>query len=162
MAQKPFADSLATQMEQQLQSAPDYALRLFPALLALESLAALALAWAVYHRLGRVRLGPPLAPLKEFRFSDQLVWGLVAGMLLVVTGVAPLGALGGNLLLFFGVLYALRGLGVVLWFLAPGRLVMALLIGFAVLFWLVLGVLALGVGVGDTWLDWRRRVRPKA
>ena len=162
VAQKPFADSLATQMEQQLQSAPDYALRLFPALLALESLAALALAWAVYHRLGRVRLGPPLAPLKEFRFSDQLVWGLVAGTLLVVTGVAPLGTLGGNLLLFFGVLYALRGLGVVLWFLAPGRLVMALLIGFAVLFWLVLGVLALGVGVGDTWLDWRRRVRPKA
>ena len=58
-------------------------------------------------------------------------------------------------------LYALRGLGVLVWFLAPGRFVMALLIGFAVLFWNVLGVLALGLGLGDTWLDWRSRPKPK-
>ena len=30
-----------------------------------------------------------------------------------------------------------------------------------VLFWNVLGVMALGLGVGDTWLDWRSRARPK-
>ena len=160
-AQQPFADSLATQLEQQLTAAPATALTLFPALLALESLAALALAWAVYHRVGRERLGPPLAALRDFRFSDHMVWGLIAGLLLVVSGMAQLTGIGANLLLFFGVLYALRGVGVVLWFLAPGRLVMALLIGTAVLFWYVLGVFALGVGVGDTWLDWRRRVRAK-
>ena len=28
----------------------------------------------------RARIGPPLAPLKEFRFNDQLVWGLIAGV----------------------------------------------------------------------------------
>lgn len=160
-AKQPLADSLATQLEGQLQAAPDYALTLFPAMLALESLAALALAWAVYHRVGRARLGPPLARLRDFRFSDHMVWGLIAGLLMVVSGLAPLGGIGANLLLFFGVLYALRGMGVVLWFLAPGRLVMALLIGFALLFWYILGMLALGVGVGDTWLDWRRRVRTK-
>lgn len=160
-AKQPLADSLATQLEGQLKAAPDYALTLFPAMVALESLAALALAWTVYHRVGRARLGPPLARLRDFRFSDHLVWGLIAGLLMVVSGFAPLGGIGANLLLFFGVLYALRGMGVVLWFLAPGRLVMALLIGFALLFWYVLGMLALGVGVGDTWLDWRRRVRTK-
>ena len=160
-AKQPLADSLATQLEGQLQASPDYALTLFPAMLALESLTALALAWAVYHRVGRARLGPPLTRLRDFRFSDHMVWGLIAGVLMVVAGSTPLGGIGANLLLFFGVLYALRGMGVVLWFLAPGRLVMALLIGFALLFWYVLGMLALGVGVGDTWLDWRRRVRTK-
>ena len=159
VAQRPLADSLAAQMEQQLQSAPSYAITLFPAMLALESLASLALAWAVYHRVGRARLGPPLAALREFRFSDHAVWGLVTGLVLVVSGLAHVDAIGANLLLFFGVLYALRGMGVVLWFLAPGRLVTALLFVFGVLFWQVLGVVALGVGVGDTWVDWRRRPR---
>ncbi|MFI5312139.1 MAG: DUF2232 domain-containing protein [Gemmatimonadales bacterium] len=162
VATKPFVDTLATQMEQQLQAAPRYAVTLFPAMLALESLTALALAWAVYHRVGRARIGPPLAALRDFRFSDHAVWGLIAGLGMLVSGLAPLGTVGANLLLFFGVLYALRGLGVVLWFLAPGRLVAALMFVFAVLFWQVLGVVALGVGVGDTWLDWRRRARPKA
>lgn len=161
-AKQPFADSLAKRMEQQLQDAPRYALPLFPAMLALESLAALALAWAAYHRVSRTRLGPPLAPLRDFRFSDQLVWGLVAGLLIAaVPALAPIATAGVNLLVFFGAIYALRGLAVVLWFLAPGRVVMALLIGFAVLFWHVLGALALGLGVGDTWVDWRRRARPK-
>ena len=56
----------------------------FPALLALQSLAALALAWATYHRLGRARLGAPLEPLREFRFNDQLVWGLIVGLTIVL------------------------------------------------------------------------------
>ena len=54
----------------------------------------------------------------------------------------------------------LRGLGVLTWFLAPGRLVTVLLIGFAVIAWPLFGVFALGLGLGDTWLDWRSRPRP--
>jgi len=162
-AQHPEASTMAKQVEAQLQATPGYALLLFPAMLALESLAALALAWAVYHRLGRARLGPPLAALREFRFNDQLVWGLVLGMALVlIPWFAPLSAAGANLLVFFGTIYALRGVGVGLWFLAPGRWVMALLIGFSLFFWYVLGVMALGLGLGDTWLDWRTRARLRA
>ncbi|HVT39809.1 MAG TPA: hypothetical protein VHE78_12230 [Gemmatimonadaceae bacterium] len=162
-AQHAEATTMAKQVESQLQATPGYGLLLFPAMLALESLAALALAWAVYHRVGRARLGPPLAALREFRFNDQLVWGLVLGMALVlVPWFAALSALGANLLVFFGTIYALRGLGVGLWFLAPGRWVMALLIGFSVFFWYVLGVMALGLGLGDTWLDWRTRARLRA
>jgi len=146
--------------------------QVFPALLALESLAALALAWATYHRLSRTRLGARLAPLKEFRFNDQLVWGLIVGLtILFLPTLSAFRAAGSNLVVFFGALYALRGLGVLAWFLAPGALVGGLTVGFAMLLWPVLNVIAvlgfmllliaaLGLGLGDTWADWRRRTRP--
>jgi hypothetical protein len=156
------AKTIATTLETQLEDAPAVASALFPSMLALESLVALAIAWAAYHRIGRERLGPPLASLRDFRFSDQFVWGLVAGLaMLVVPGFGSMSVVGANLLVFFGALYALRGVGVALWFLSPGRVFMAFLIVFAVVFPLVLGVLGVGLGVGDTWLNWRARAKPK-
>jgi hypothetical protein len=137
----------------------------FPALLALEALAAFALAWALYHRLSRTRLGAPLAPLRDFRFNDQLVWGFVAGLVLVLLpaleGLRPLGV---NLLVFFGALYALRGMGVIAWSLSQltraRRLAGTLtVLGLVVLWWLA-PLPALGLGLIDTWIDWRGRTRP--
>ncbi len=161
-AGNPDAKAIVTTMEQQLEAAPQVATELFPSLLALESFLALAIGWAVYHRIGRERIGPPLAALKDFRFSDQFVWGLVAGLaMIVVPGFGSMSVVGANLLVFFGALYALRGVGVGLWFLSPGRVLMGLLIVFAVVFPLVLGVLGVGLGVGDTWLNWRARAKPK-
>ena len=161
-AGNPDAKTIATTMESQLEAAPALASALFPSMLALESLIALAIAWAVYHRMGRERLGPPLAALKDFRFSDHFVWGLVAGLaMVVVPGFGSMSVVGANLLVFFGALYVLRGVGVGLWFLSPGRVMMAVLIVFAVVFPLVLGVLGVGLGVGDTWLNWRARAKPK-
>jgi hypothetical protein len=161
-AGNPDAKAIAATMESQLDAAPGVAATLFPSLLALESLVALAIAWAMYHRIGRERIGPPLAAVRDFRFSDQFVWGLVAGLaMIVVPWFAPVSALGANLLVFFGALYALRGVGVALWFLSPGRIFMAVLIVFALVFAQVLGVLAVGLGVGDTWLNWRARAKPK-
>jgi hypothetical protein len=155
----------ATQLEQ----LPDRAAPLVPALLALESLAALALAWGLYHRLSRTRLGPPLGSLTTFRFNDQLVWGLVVGVtLVIVPSLAPLRAVGFNLLLFFGALYALRGLGILRW-LASERVALAAIVGLALLLPVVglellagtLSGVALAIGLGDTWGDWRnRRARP--
>jgi hypothetical protein len=166
---KAFAEAnpdwvpLMRDAETQLQVMPRRGGQLFPALLALESLVALALAWALYHRVGRTRLGPPLARVREFRFSDQLVWGFIVGLVLVIVpGFAPLQLLGYNLLLFFGALYAARGFGVLVWFLAPGRIVTILLVCFTAFFWYIVGPLALGVGVGDTWLDWRARAGRKS
>ncbi len=132
----------------------------FPALLGLESLVILALSWALFHRLSRVRIGPPLAPLRDFRFNDQLVWGvLLAVTILLLPTLATVRAAGWNLLLFFGGLYAVRGFGVLAWFLTPGRF--ALPIIFLLLFMFPpLGALAFGLGLGDTWLDWRNRARP--
>jgi hypothetical protein len=161
-AGNPDAKTLIDGMESQLEGAPAVAATLFPSLVALESLVALALAWALYHRMGRARIGPPLSRLRDFRFSDQFVWGLVAGLaMVVVPGFASMSAVGANLLVFFGALYALRGVGVGLWFLSPGPIMMAFLIVFALVFPPVLGVLGVGLGVGDTWLNWRARARPK-
>jgi hypothetical protein len=157
----PGMDSLARESSDQLRRLPPITARLYPAVLALESLAVLALAWGLYHRVSRTRIGAPLAPLKAFRFNDQLVWGLVLGITAVaVPTLKAFQTVGLNLLLFFGALYALRGLGVLAWFFAPGRLMVALTIGLAIFMWPLLGVFALGIGLGDTWLDWRSRPRP--
>ena len=157
----PGMETLARESSDRLRKLPPITARLFPSVLALESLAVLALAWALYHRVSRARIGLPLAPLREFRFNDQLVWGLVLGITAVaVPTLKAFSTVGLNLLLFFGALYALRGLGVLAWFLAPGRLMVALTIALAIFMWPIMGVFALGVGLGDTWLDWRSRPRP--
>jgi hypothetical protein len=157
----PAMETLARESSDRLRQLPPITAQLYPAILALESLAVLALAWSLFHRVSRARIGPALAPLREFRFNDQLVWGLVAGITAVaVPTLTAFRVAGLNLLVFFGALYALRGLGVLTWFFAPGRLMVALTIGLAIFMWPLLGVFALGIGLGDTWLDWRSRPRP--
>ncbi len=168
----PRLDSLPAETQKQLGLMASAGTGLYPSLLLLESLMALALAWATYHRLGRARLGPPLAPLKEFRFNDQLVWGLIVGLTIVfLPTLSTFAMIGRNLLVFFGALYAIRGLAVLTFFLAPGVLAIAAAVGFvmlwapylnvvAVLGFLSLALAAFGLGLGDTWADWRNRVRP--
>ncbi len=166
-----FAD-LPAETSKALTILSDWGLAVFPSLLALQSLAALALAWATYHRLARTRLGAPLRPLREFRFNDQLVWGLIVGLtIILVPTLTALRGGGWNLLVFFGALYAVRGFGVLTWFMAPGKLGITLAVGFlmlwapvlnavAALAFMMLGVGSLALGLGDTWADWRSRARP--
>jgi hypothetical protein len=72
---------------------------------------------------------------------------------------------GYNLLVFFGTLYALRGLGVIAWFIRSTRLGVMTLVALAI----VGGVLAITsllgpvlgiIGLGDTFGDWRAKARP--
>ena len=172
MKRMPESGPMLTEFEQRLKESSDTGIQLFPSLLFLESLIALALAWTTYHRIARTRLGAPLGPLKDFRFNDQLVWGLIAGLAIVfLPALDFIDGAGRNLLVFFGALYAIRGFGVLSWFLAPGVLAATLMVGFAMLWWPVLSVVAIsgfvlltlaafGLGLGDTWADWRRRARP--
>lgn len=158
-SKSPSLDDVAERSEAQLRAVPEHAANLLPALLALQSLAALAIAWALYHRLSPVRVGPALGPLKEFRFNDQLVWGLAVGATLFLLPSFVEGKVAGlNLLLFFGALYLTRGLGVMAW-MSRGRVLLVVVVLMAVLAPPILGALAIGLGLGDTWLDWRRRVR---
>ncbi len=168
----PQMASLPGEVEGQLRMMAETGAGLFPSLLLLESLVALALAWGTYHRISRTRLGAPLGFLKDFRFNDQFVWGLIAGLTIVfVPALHFLDAIGRNLLVFFGALYAIRGFGILSWFLAPGALAAALLVGFAMLWlpvltpvavlgFMLLALAAFGLGLGDTWADWRSRARP--
>ena len=169
----PRLSEMPAETTKQLDAISQWGQQVFPAMLALESLAALALAWAAYHRLSRTRLGPPLHPLREFRFNDQLVWGLIVGLtIMLLPTLSTLSGVGKNLLVFFGALYALRGFGVLSWFMSPRRLAITLVIGFVMLFapilllqyvaaltFMMLGVAALALGLGDTWADWRSRAR---
>lgn len=167
----PHLSEMPGETSKELDVLSNWGRQVFPALLALESLAALALAWSAYHRLSRTRLGPPLHPLREFRFNDQLVWGLIVGLtIMLLPTLSTLSGVGKNLLVFFGALYALRGFGVLSWFMSPGRLAFTLVIGFvmllapvlnyiAALAFMMLGVAALALGLGDTWADWRSRAR---
>ena len=168
----PEMNPMLNEFEGRLQATSRAGAQLFPSLLLLQSLIALALAWTTYHRLSRTRLGTPLGPLKDFRFNDQLVWGLIAGLAIVfVPALDFIDGTGRNLLVFFGALYAIRGFGVLSWFLAPGALAGTLMVGFLMLWWPVLNAVAVlgfmllalaafGLGLGDTWADWRRRARP--
>jgi hypothetical protein len=105
------------------------ALPLYAAGLALEILAAMVLAWALYHRLSRVTIGPPVTPLPRFSFSGQVIWGLAAGLVLaLVPTLAPLAPLGINLVGFFGALFCLRGLAVLVWFFSQWRAVAVVLL----------------------------------
>lgn len=131
----------------------------FPALLALSTVAALGVAWWLYVRL-TTGSDAGLGSLGAFRFPDALIWVLIVGLALVVLAgwSAGWGRLGSNLAVFMGGLYVVRGAGVLL-FLAGG---MTYLGGLALLVGLVLAgpVLAAGallVGMGDSWFDLRSR-----
>jgi hypothetical protein len=157
----PSLDSMVKSNEEDLRTIANRSTRIVPALVALESLLALVLAWTIYHRIALADLGPRLGALKEFRFNDQLVWGLAVGGTIFFLPVFADGKDAGlNLLVFFGALYLLRGVGV-LSFMTRGRLGAILLVVMTIFAPLLLGALALGVGVGDTWMDWRTRAQAK-
>jgi Predicted membrane protein (DUF2232) len=132
----------------------------YPAFLALASLGGLRLAWTWYHRIAGHPVGSAPTRFTAFRFNDQLVWGWVIGLGLSLLPLAPSGKLiGGNLLLVWAVLYAVRGLAV--FSASSGRLPLPIIltISFIAMFLLpfVLAGLTL-LGLADTWLDFRRRL----
>ena len=135
----------------------------FPALIGLASVAALAIAWWARVRLsgtGEVGLGP----LARFRFNDHLIWLLVAGLLLMLAqwGDALL-RIGSNAVVFMAGLYALRGAAVFV-FVSGGMSFLGYVtfaIGMALATPVVVGV-AMLIGIGDTWLDLRSRAGEKA
>lgn len=135
----------------------------YPALLALASLAALGVAGYI---LGRIRGEPrPLPPLRDFRFGDHLVWVLVLGLALLVL---PAGAwavrAGGNMVTVMGGLYLLRGLAVLVWLgasvLSSGWAIGAWVLAALILYPVTAGA-ALVMGISDTWLDLRARAGVK-
>ena len=172
--QVPKFGDLSAELTKDYRAISEVGVTVFPALLALQSLAALALAWATYHRLSRTRLGAPLRPLREFRFNDQLVWGLIVGLtIMLLPTLTALSGVGENLLVFFGALYAVRGLGVLSWFMAPGSLGITMAVAFftlwvpfinvfAAIAFMMIGIASLALGLGDTWADWRSRARPSS
>jgi hypothetical protein len=142
-----------------LQRAMEFLAQVFPALLALSSIAALGVAWWVHQRVTR---GSPdaLGPVGEFRFNDQLVWVFIAGILFLLLGWGDaLGRAGWNTLVFMSALYALRGAAVLVSLWGGLSFLGALLLVLSVLLVPPLFGLALAIGLGDTWVDIREKLR---
>ncbi len=153
----PSLQRLTEESEIQLASIPRWSTILMPALLALESLAALALGWGLFHRMSSVPLGPQLGKLRDFRFNDHLVWGVAVGASVFLLQAFAEGKNAGlNLLVFFGFLYVMRGFGILAW-LSKTRALTFMLVALAVFAWPLVTALAFGLGLGDTWLDLRAR-----
>jgi hypothetical protein len=136
---------------------------LFPALVALQSLAALGLASWVVTRMRRGDGGPfTLRPLRDFRFNDQLVWIVIAGLLLVLLPLSALAARAGwNALLFMAGLYALRGVGIFVFLVGGAPTFFSVVLGTLTLLFLypLVVTTAVVVGLMDTWLDLRARAK---
>ena len=152
----PSLDASYDDFETLVQDIAPKSASLLPALLALESLAGLGLAWAIYRRLSPVRIGPALGRLTEFRFNDQLVWGLAVGATLcLLPAFEEARNAGYNLLLFFGTLYLVRGTGVLAW-ISRGRYTLVVVLSFIPYVYIPV---TLALGLGDTWLDIRSRLK---
>ncbi len=160
-AQNPKMNLVAMQ-EEQLAAISKWSLILVPAFAALQSIAALAVAWSLYHRMNGVPLGPPLGKFRDFRFNDQLVWGVAVGASIFLLKAFADGRNAGlNLLVFFGFLYLLRGIAIIVWT-VRGRATRVMLVISSVFGWWLMGPIALVLGLGDTWLDWRSRIEAKS
>lgn len=151
---KPWAQS----MSDAVYRFTDFQTSAFPALLALSSLAALALAFWLWRRLAANELRP-LGALSEFRFRDELIWLVVIGGALVALPLEQWATRTGlNLLTFMAALYAVRGFAVIVALFGTPSWIGAL---FGVLLFLMLYPIMMAttlmVGLTDTWLDLRAR-----
>ena len=142
---------------------------LAPAMLVLQTLAGLGLAWAWHQRVAERPLGEPLGPFRELRFSEHWIWAGVAALLVwTAPWLATLKTAALNVVVVTGALYFLRGAAVAAAFaqvtgIPAGALVMGGVLAAVLavpLLVLVPGLWTLGVT--DTWLEFRRRFAARA
>lgn len=134
----------------------------FPGVLALMLFAGLCLAALVAPRIAGRTPAPVPGRFDDFRFSDHLVWLLIAGLMgLLFAGGTPVAGPSASLVTFGAGLYALRGAAVLATALrpAPRLFVVLLAVGAVFLLPFAVGGLAL-LGLADIWLDFRRRMAP--
>ena len=136
----------------------------YPALLALSTMAALALVRYLVGRRGDSYERP--TAVREFDFRDGYVWLLVAGLALLVL---PLGAeafrVGENATLFMVLMYLARGGAILLWIGTAATMSawtwVLLAVGALLAYPFVFGA-ALVLGIGDTWLHLREKLAARA
>lgn len=137
----------------------------WPGMLALQTLAGLALAWQLHLRLTALPLGAPLARFRDFAIGDGWVWGIVAWIAVLILPVSSaLHVAGANLGLIAGALYVLRGAAIVVTFAEVFGISTITLVIFAAaaaalavpMLFVLPGLCTLGIT--DTWYQYRRRL----
>jgi hypothetical protein len=139
----------------------------WPGMLALQTLAGLALAWQLHLRVASPALAgaAPPARFKDFYMADMWVWGIVAWLGVLILPVSgTLHVAGTNVGLVAGTLYVLRGAAIVATFAeAFGVSAVALVIVAATAAALAVPLLFVlpglcTLGITDTWYEYRRRL----
>jgi hypothetical protein len=145
-------------MPSNMLKAADMQAHLFPAMVGLASLAALGAGWWVFRRLAASD-HQPLRPLREFRFSDHLVWVFVLGAVLLLLPDDELTRrAGSNLVTFMAALYALRGVAVLVVIGgSPGPIGVVVGAVLCVILYPLVVAATILVGLTDTWLDIRAK-----
>ncbi len=147
---------------QTLNAMVDLILRVQPAI----EMTTLLLIFVVAYRLSAVlalRLGlslPAPLPLALWRPWEELIWVLIAALGLGLLSDGLLADLGLNLIVLMGVIYAVQGLAVLRFFALRQRVPPLVEVLFYVGLFFVAGLaflLLAGLGLLDTWFDWRRR-----
>lgn len=115
LAARPSAAGFSTvaELERWLEAGVGVLADHFAAVLALQVLAGLGLAAALYYRVSQQPMGRPPGAFRDFRFSEHLGWvAAVALAILLLPRLAAAKLAAANVLLVAGVLYALRGAAV--------------------------------------------------
>jgi hypothetical protein len=139
----------------------------WPGMLALQTLAGLALAWHLHARLASPAPAAEAqrARFKDFYMGDMWVWGIVAWLGVLILPVSgTLQVAGTNVGLVAGTLYVLRGAAIVATFAeAFGISALVLVIASAAAAALAVPLLFVlpglcTLGITDTWYQYRRRL----
>ena len=154
------------QVQGWLESTVTLAGELFGAILAVTLGMALYLATVVYRRVAATPRGRAPDRLADFRFSDHLGWAAVLSLAVVlIPKLVLLKTAATNVLLVSALLYGLRGVAVLAFFLeVVGGAGVLLSLFLAVIIFVMLPVVLGGavlLGVLDTGLDFRRRWKMK-
>ncbi|HLZ46511.1 MAG TPA: DUF2232 domain-containing protein [Gemmatimonadales bacterium] len=140
----------------------------WPGMLALQTLAGLALAWQLHVRIAARTATVTAAPLtrfKDFRIGDGWVWGIVAWLIVLILPVSSaIHIAGTNVGLVAGTLYVLRGAAIVATFAEAFGISTAMLVIMAAaaaalavpMLFVLPGLCTLGIT--DTWYQYRRRL----
>ena len=139
----------------------EIAWRLLPAMVFASHLLVVVFGYRLAQALGpRLRLGVPAAlPFRLWRPWGQFIWGPVIGLALHLVGSGQLAALGLNIVVATGLLFAVQGLALMHFFLRRLQLHWMLMVAAYLFLSLTsyLGALVLaGLGLMDIWFDWRR------
>ena len=137
----------------------------WPGMLALQTLAGLALAWHLHARLAAPAAKAQRVRFKDFYIGDMWVWGIVAWLGVLILPVSgTLQVAGTNVGLVASTLYILRGAAIVATFAeAFGISALALVIASAAAAALAVPLLFVlpglcTLGITDTWYQYRRRL----
>jgi predicted membrane protein DUF2232 len=162
--QQMAAEGAAGDVEQEIawQEMNRLVVRLIPGQFALMMVAGFFLAVVLFRRFfsTEFHLSPVTNAFTQYRFEDNWVWVVVAGMAgsVLASGNETITRLAFNLLFVMGVLYVIRGLSVMSHFLQQRKGGLLLRVLVIMLCFTPLVMVHLALGLLDTWLDFRRSV----